>query len=57
MMVHHAHVQREAVAAIERAGGEVMYDWQWKDNALVHGRPWASRWLVDRVGIDYSRLK
>ena len=52
-MVHHARVQREAVAAIERAGGDVLYDWQWKDNAPIHGRPWAPRWLVDRVGIDY----
>jgi hypothetical protein len=52
-MVHQARIQREAVAAIERAGGEIMYDWQWKDNAPVQGRPSAPRWLVDRVGIDY----
>jgi hypothetical protein len=52
-IVHCAQVQREAVAAIERAGGEVRYDWQWKDNAPVHGKPWGPKWLVDRVGIDY----
>jgi hypothetical protein len=52
-IVHRAKVQREAVAAIERAGGDVMYDWQWQYNAPARGRPWAPRWLVDRVGIDY----
>ena len=31
--VHNARIQREAVAAVERAGGEVMYDWQWQYNA------------------------
>ena len=51
--VHNARIQREAVAAVERAGGEVMYDWQWQYNAPARGRPWAPRWLVDRVGIDY----
>jgi hypothetical protein len=50
---HSARIQREAVAAVERAGGEVMYDWQWQYNALAQGRPWAPRWLVNRVGIDY----
>jgi hypothetical protein len=51
--VHRARVQRAAVAVIERAGGQVLYDWQWKDNAPIQGRPWAPGWLVDRLGIDY----
>jgi hypothetical protein len=28
--IHQARVQREAVAAIEMAGGKVMYDWHWQ---------------------------
>ena len=28
-IVHQAHVQRDAVAAIKNAGGSVKYDWEW----------------------------
>ncbi len=61
--VHRARVQRDAVAAIERAGGKAYYDWQvktipippdWGD--LVpdpKGRPNWPGWLTDRVGPDY----
>jgi internalin A len=53
-VVHRAHVQRDAVAAIERAGGGVMYDWQFKDGIPdADGKPRAPKWLVDRVGVDY----
>ena len=47
-------IQREAVAAIEKAGGKVWYEWEWKD-----GKPsqeeslWVPAWLVDRAGVDY----
>jgi internalin A len=53
-VVHHARVQRDAVAAIERAGGRVMYEWQFK-NSIPNpaGKPWAPKWLVDLVGVDY----
>ena len=42
-----AHVQREAVAAIRRANGEVEY------NLNPNRSPWWLRWLADRLGIDY----
>jgi hypothetical protein len=54
LFVHEAHVQRDAVAAIKKAGGSVSYDWAWKDGTSVPGgKPWAPRWLVDLVGVDY----
>ena len=47
-------VQREAVAAIERAGGWSAYDWEWEDGEKIrNGRPWGPNWLVDLIGIDY----
>ena len=53
-VVHRAQLQREAVVAIERAGGLVCYDWQWKDGRdIPGGKPWVPRWLVDRIGVDY----
>jgi internalin A len=53
-VVHRAHVQRDAVAAIRRAGGYVRYDWmfpgdRYNPNATVP----APKWLVDLIGIDY----
>lgn len=55
-IINRARVQRDAVAAIERAGGKVMYDreWSWKWNRPVPtGKPRWPDWLVKRVGIDY----
>jgi hypothetical protein len=53
-IVRQAHVQRDAVAAITRAGGSVMYDWEWRDAYHTPGgKPWAPRWLADLVGVDY----
>jgi hypothetical protein len=51
-LIYKARVQREAVAAIERAGGLALYDWQWRDGAFVRGRPWWPRWLEHHPGID-----
>lgn len=54
-VVHRARVQKEAVAAIEQAGGRVVYDWAWKDGhpAPRGAKPaWPKR-LVDTVGPDY----
>src|ERR1700730_874133 len=49
-----ARVQREAVAAIEKAGGWTAYEWQWRDgDKIPNGKPWAPKWLVDLVGADY----
>jgi internalin A len=53
-VVRLAHNQRDAVAAIERAGGRVSYDWEWSDGIYSPGgKPWAPRWLTDLIGVDY----
>jgi Leucine Rich repeat len=53
-IVHGAKVQRDSVAAIERVGGQVMYDWEWKNGEFIgNEEPWAPNWLVDRIGVDY----
>src|SRR5262245_2007903 len=54
-VVHRARVQRDAVAAIEHAGGRVVYDWAWVDGhaAPPGAGPPAPRWLVDLLGPDY----
>jgi hypothetical protein len=53
-IVRQAHIQRDAVAAIMQTGGSIRYDWEWKDgNPIPGGKPWAPRWLVDRIGVDY----
>jgi hypothetical protein len=54
-LVRSARIQREAVAVIQRAGGDVAYDWvPNKDGkAVLRGSRWAPKWLVDRIGIEY----
>jgi Leucine Rich repeat len=53
-IVRPARIQREAVTAIEKGGGSVIYDWEWNDgNSFGNDRPWAPRWLVDALGADY----
>jgi hypothetical protein len=40
--------------AIERAGGKVWYDWQFKDGLrIANGNPWAPKWLVGLLGVHY----
>jgi hypothetical protein len=55
--VQAVQVQRDAVAAIKKAGGAVAYDWEWgNDNPDIinpNGKPRAPRWFADRVGVDY----
>ena len=46
-IVNQAHVQRDAVAAIRRANGNIDYDLN------PNRRPWWLRWLGDRLGLDY----
>ena len=54
MLVRSARIQREAVAAIEAADGVVNYDWEWSNGRSIPGaRPWAPKWLVDLIGVDY----
>jgi Leucine Rich repeat len=53
-LVRSAHVQRDAVAAIRRAGGGVTYDWEWNSGkCATGGEPWAPKWLVGLIGVDY----
>jgi hypothetical protein len=53
-VVRGAHAQRDAVAAIEKLGGYVIYNWNWTaEKVVVGGKPWAPAWLVDQVGADY----
>ena len=53
-IVRSARIQRNAVVAIEKAGGSVSYDWERSNgNDVPGGKPWAPRWLVDLVGVDY----
>jgi hypothetical protein len=53
-IAHSARVQREAVAAIEKAGGWSAYDWEWRDGSRIpNGKPWGPKWLVDFIGVDH----
>src|SRR6516225_8007057 len=51
-IVRQAHIQRDAVEAIRKAGGSVMYDWE-PSAGIPGGVPLAPAWLVDLVGIRY----
>jgi Leucine Rich repeat len=53
-LVRSARIQRETVAAIQKAGGHVFYDWEWSNGkSIPMGKPWARRWFIDRIGVDY----
>jgi Leucine-rich repeat (LRR) protein len=53
-IVCQAHIQRDAVAAIRKAGGTVAYNWEWdQGKSIPGGRPWAPSWLVDLIGVDF----
>ena len=52
--VHQAQIQREAVAAITRAGGSGIAIGRCGRMAYPYTtKPWAPNWLVKLVGIDY----
>ncbi len=55
--LHRAKQQKEAVAAIQAAGGWVHYDYQRPDslNGTIdpQARPWEPPWLLELVGIDF----
>jgi Leucine Rich repeat len=55
--VRSVRIQREAVAAIRRAGGSFAYDWQWghrEQRTIVYtGKPRAPSWLASIVPADY----
>jgi hypothetical protein len=53
-IVNRARVQREAVAAIRRAGGFVAYDWEWQNRrGNRKAKPSGPRWFVEQLGVDY----
>ncbi len=53
-LVRSAHIQRDAVAAIEKLGGETHYDWDWNNGkGIPDGAPRAPGWLVRLIGVDY----
>jgi Leucine-rich repeat (LRR) protein len=60
-LARQARIQRDAVAAITRLGGSVLYDWQFEGNQfrlkpgttiISNEVPGWPRWLVDRLGVD-----
>jgi internalin A len=53
-IVRSARIQRDAVAAIKNAGGNVRYDWERNNcEGIPGGKPCAPPWLVDLIGADY----
>lgn len=55
--LHRARQQKEAVAAIQAAGGWVHYDYQQPDprgaTTKPNAQPWEPKWLLALVGIDF----
>lgn len=51
--IRRATVPRDAVRAIEAAGGTVRYDFQQKPSFPFPSQPPGPKWLVDRIGIDF----
>ncbi len=53
-IVRSARIQRDAVLAIQGAGGDVTYDWDWEyATSITAGKPRAPRWLVKLLGVDF----
>jgi hypothetical protein len=53
-VVRSARIQRDAVAAITKEGGNVWYDWDLKAGVRDgEGKPWGPSWLVKTIGVDY----
>jgi internalin A len=53
-VVNRANRQRDAVAALRKAGGQVIYDWMFKDGKLnPNGTPGGPKWLAQLLGPDY----
>jgi hypothetical protein len=53
-LVRSARIQREAVVAIQSAGGRVYYSWTYKDGQSldITGPPWPA-WLVRHLDANY----
>jgi hypothetical protein len=53
-IVRSARIQREAVATIRKADGEISYDWEWKNGVRTPVKgPNIPRRLVEAFGVDY----
>jgi internalin A len=53
-LVRSAHIQRDAVAAIEQAGGHVAYELRFVSGQFIPDyAPYWSRWIIKGLGIDY----
>jgi hypothetical protein len=53
-IVRIVRIQRDAVAAIERTGGTVIYDWRVGNGTFgPRSSRWCAKWLVDLVGVDW----
>jgi len=53
-IVRSARDQFAAVKAIQAAGGNVSYEWEWKDGRPIrNGAPWWPKRLSDRIGVEY----
>jgi internalin A len=52
-IVRQAHIQRDAVAAIRKAGGTVVYSWEHGNTFPRVGGPWARSRLADLSGVDF----
>jgi hypothetical protein len=58
-----ARAQREAVAVIKQAGGDVGYDYEYQIDSLlrlnfargIDAKPWGPEWLRNALGQDYFR--
>jgi hypothetical protein len=52
--MHQVRIQHEAVDAIQRAGGRVIYSWKWRNGALDRfGKPGVPEWLLQSLGPDF----
>ena len=59
-LVRSARIQRDAVAAIQKVGGRVWYDWELRNGKFIRGgRPRAPRWLSERIliGVCFDILR
>ena len=51
-IVRRSHVQRDAVAAITKAGGLVEYEWESGD-PNIKPKLWWPKWLMEWAGVDH----
>jgi hypothetical protein len=57
--VRSEQLRRAAVAAIERTGGHVEYDWKIRDGIVIQNQNgltsgWTLKWPADLLSVDYD---